>query len=77
MGTPKDVNSLSLSTGTAAVTVTLPTVASATWNLLTVTLHALWHPEQCQEPSPCSKAFFLSTLTQPGFEAGKLQHTLV
>src|ERR1019366_4156629 len=50
---------------------------SAALNLLTETLHALRHPEQCQEPSPCSRAFFLSTLTQPGFEAGRPQHTLV
>lgn len=45
--------------------------------LLTVTLHALWHPEQRQEPSPCSSAFFLSTLTHAGFVAGMPQHTLV
>ena len=65
------------SAGTAAVTVTFPTVASATWNLLTATLHALRHPEQCHVPRPCSRAFFLSTLTQAGFEAGRPQHTLV
>src|ERR1017187_3629986 len=65
------------SAGAGGVPVTPPPVASAALALLTVTLHALWHPEQCQEPSPCSRAFFLSTLTHPGFEAGRLQHTLV
>src|ERR1019366_4807533 len=65
------------SAGTGAVTVTPPTVASAALALLTVTLHALWHPEQCHVPIPCSRAFFLSTRTHPGFVAGRLQHTLV